>query len=336
MKLPLERYAQKLWYDRERPAAWLKPFAGLFGRAVALRRLAYSQGWKTADRLPVPVVVVGNLTVGGVGKTPLVIWLAEFLARVGYKPGVISRGYGGLPLNEPCRVDADSLPRYFGDEPVLIARRTGVPVYVFRQRAEAGRRLLAETDCDLLIADDGLQHYALARDVEIAVVDGERRFGNGALLPAGPLREPAERLDEADLVVARGRPQAGEYEMKLAGGEAVNLLDPTLRKLLTEFVGVPVHAVAGIGHPGRFFDDLRRAGLTVEGHVYPDHHAYEAADIDFGDESPVLMTEKDAVKCPGLAGEHHWVVPVSAELPAEFGEKLLQLLQVKRDGRKTA
>lgn len=336
MKIPLQRYAQKLWYGREQAAPWLQPLSGLFGRAVALRKLAYARGWKKAERLPVPVIVVGNLTVGGVGKTPLVIWLAEFLARAGYKPGVISRGYGGVRLNEPCRVDAQSNPRHFGDEPVLIAKRTGVPVCVYHQRADAGRLLLAETDCDLLIADDGLQHYALARDVEIAVIDGERRFGNGALLPAGPLREPVERLAEVDLIVTRNRPLAGEYEMKLIGGEAVNLLEPSLRKPLVDFIGGPVYAVAGIGYPDRFFDDLRRAGLTVEAHPYPDHYAYTVADLDFDDELPVLMTEKDAVKCASFAGAHHWIVPVAAELPPAFGETLLQLLKAKCDGRKTA
>jgi tetraacyldisaccharide 4'-kinase len=318
------------------PPSWLRPASALFGRIVALRRAVYRHGVKKTERLPVPVIVVGNLTVGGTGKTPLVIWLAEFLSRSGYRPGIVSRGYGGARHERPSVVQPQSEPKWVGDEPVLLARRTGRPVCVHANRAWAGRTLLATEDCDVLIADDGLQHYALARDIEIAVVDGERRFGNGALLPAGPLREPVERLGEVDFIVTRNRPEIGEYEMLLAGDEAVRLNDPSQRKPLAALGATPVHAVAGIGNPGRFFDFLRQAGLTVVTHAFPDHHAFAPADLRFDDDFPVLMTEKDAVKCRAFADARHWYLPVTARLPPAFGENLLNLLKAKHDGRKTA
>jgi len=285
-----------------------------------------------AQRLPVPVVVVGNLSVGGTGKTPLTIWLVEFLRAAGYKPGVVSRGYGGRRQNQPLAVFADSDPLEAGDEPVLIARRTGCPVYVFPRRFEAGQALLAACACDILIADDGLQHYALARDVEIAVIDGQRRFGNGFCLPAGPLREPPERLGEVDLIVCRGAAVPGEYPLSLACGAAVNLSDGALQRPLADFGGMKLRAVAGIGHPQRFFDDLHAAGLDFEARAFADHHRFSAEDLGLGDGVDVLMTEKDAVKCRGFANGRLWSVPLRAQLPPAFGERLLQLLKAKRDG----
>ena len=279
------------------------------------------------------MIVVGNLTVGGTGKTPLVIWLAEFLRQSGYKPGIVSRGYGGKRLEAPLSVTAASDPAEAGDEPVLIARRTGCPVMVFPERAEAGRQLLAANDCDVILCDDGLQHYALARDIEIAVMDGWRRIGNGALLPAGPLREPVERLQQVDILVCQGgQPQAGEYAMTLEDPWAVSLLDSSSRKLLADLVDTPIHAVAGIGHPGRFFDDLRKKGLRLTEHAFPDHHLYRKEEICFSDDWPVMMTEKDAVKCKRLADSRHWYVPVSAVVPPELGENLLALLKGKGNG----
>ncbi len=332
--MDLAGWLQRRWYETSPPLG-LIPLAWLFRGAVAWRRWAYRKGWKSSQRLPVPVIVVGNLTVGGTGKTPLTIWLAEFLAAAGYKPGVVSRGYGGRKQDQPLAVDAGSDPLDAGDEPVLIARRTGCPVTVFPLRAEAGRALLASTDCDILIADDGLQHYALARDVEIAVVDGDRRFGNGFCLPAGPLREPAGRLDEVDLVVCRGEPHDGEYPLSLLGDEAVNLADESFRRPLADFVGMKLRAVAGIGFPSRFFADLRQAGLSFEERAFPDHHRYIPEDLGL-DDALVLMTEKDAVKCRAFADGRLWSVPLRARLPVAFCEKLLQLLKAKCDGQKTA
>jgi len=331
----LSAWLQNQWYGASPP--WgLVPLSYLFRRLVALRRLAYAKGWKPSQRMPVPVIVVGNLTVGGTGKTPLTLWLVEFLRGSGYRPGVISRGYGGRKQAKPLRVTADTDPAEAGDEPVLIARRTGCPVVVFPRRAEAGLALLAGYDCDVLIADDGLQHYALARDVEIAVVDGARRFGNGLCLPAGPLREPVGRLAEADLVVYRGSPQAGGYAMELDCGEAVSLSDASVTKPLSAFAGQRLRAIAGIGHPQGFFAMLKAAGLSFEERPFPDHHRFSPEDLGPDDGSLVLMTEKDAVKCRGFAKDGLWAVPLRARLPAEFGETVLQLLKVKRDGQKTA
>jgi tetraacyldisaccharide 4'-kinase len=332
----LGRWLQHEWYGKASPNPLLLPLEALFRRAVALRQRAYREGRESSGKLPVPVIVVGNLTVGGTGKTPLTIWLAGFLKAQGFRPGIVSRGYGGAPQKQPLVVTPDTNPGLAGDEPVLIAGRTGCPVYVFPKRVEAGRALLAAHDCDLVIADDGLQHYALARAVEIAVVDGTRGFGNGHCLPAGPLREPVERLQSVDLVVWSGEAPAGSFAMTLEGGEAVNLQDETRRRPLASFAGKPLHALAGIGNPERFFAHLRGFGLDFATREFPDHHAYRPEDLRFAGPEPLLMTEKDAVKCRAFAGPEHWYVPVEARLPAEFGDNLLTLLKAKYDGRKTA
>jgi tetraacyldisaccharide 4'-kinase len=332
----LSHWLQSEWYGATSPKAWLLPLESLFKRAVAVRRRAYREGRRPAERLPVPVIVVGNLSLGGTGKTPLTIWLAEFLQRQGYRPGIISRGYGGKGGAEPLAVTPASHPAETGDEPVLIAQRTGCPVCVFPKRAQAGRALLAREGCDILIADDGLQHYALARDIEIAVVDGARGLGNGHCLPAGPLREPPERLDAVDLVVYSGVETAERgYPMVLEGATAVNLLDGN-RRPLADFTGRRVYAMAGIGHPRRFFEHLRGLGLDCEGRAFPDHHAYQPGDLAFAHGADLLMTEKDAVKCRAFAEANHWQVPVEARLPEAFGKDLLTLLENKRDGWKTA
>lgn len=276
-----------------------------------------------------PVVVVGNITVGGSGKTPLVLWLAENLRRLGFQPGIISRGYGGENC-ELTEVMSGSDPLLVGDEPVLLARKSGCPVWVGRNRAKAARALLkAYPACNLILSDDGLQHYRLSRNVEIAVVDGERRFGNGFLLPAGPLREPVARLGSVDAVVVNGG--SGEvphnakvgFAMRLAGTEFYNLADPTQRVKPQDFVGQTVHAVAGIGHPLRFFEHLRSLGLAVSEHPFPDHHAFQSQELDFP--GHVLMTEKDGVKCARFAKDNYWVLAVEAEV----GEDLARLVAEK-------
>ncbi|MBS1211731.1 MAG: Tetraacyldisaccharide 4-kinase [Proteobacteria bacterium] len=333
----LSAWVQGQWYDRSTPNVLLRPLSAIYSGVVAVRRRAYASGLKPVTRLPVPVIVVGNLTVGGTGKTPLVIAVTEMLVRAGYRPGIVSRGYGGRRLAEPMAVGVDSDPREAGDEPLLVARHTGRPVMVFPARVEAARRLLETTDCDVIVADDGLQHYALGRDIEIAVVDGARRFGNGACLPAGPLREPIRRLSCVDMVVCQGgTPEPGEFAMRLEGDEAVNLQDESRRKPLAEFAAVSCRALAGIGNPGRFFAHLEAAGLKIEARAFPDHHPFTREDVWSGSNMPVLMTEKDAVKCRFFAEPQHWYVPVTARLPATFENELLTRLKAKRDGQKTA
>ncbi|MBI5462505.1 MAG: tetraacyldisaccharide 4'-kinase [Gammaproteobacteria bacterium] len=314
-----------IWYTRT-PLAWLLlPLSALYCAVVVARRLAYRIGLKKTHRLTVPVIVVGNLTVGGTGKTPLVIWLTRFLQAQGYRPGLVARGYGGQATHWPQAVTAESDPTLVGDEPVLLARVTGCPMVVAPDRVAAARALLADNACDVLISDDGLQHYALGRDIEIAVVDGERRFGNGHCLPAGPLREPARRLEEVDLIVANGAAGAGEFSMQVKTGEAVNLVSGE-RRPLEQFRRQPVHAIAGIGHPARFFAALHAAGLNVETHAFPDHHAYRPEDLAFGD-GTLLMTEKDAIKCRGFAQANFWAVGTDVEVDAALGVQIRKLLR---------
>ena len=308
------------WYGKARAPWWTWPLAGLYGALTALRRALYRVGLLRRVRLPVPVIVIGNLTAGGTGKTPLTIALAEALRARGFRPGVVSRGHGGRQ-REPMLLGDAPDPVEVGDEPCLI-RASGVPVAVGRDRPAAAQLLVAD-GCDVLIADDGLQHYRLARNVEICVIDGARRFGSGHLLPAGPLREPLRRLARVDLRVCNGgEAQADEYLMRLIGGEAVSL-DGARRQALAAFAGQRVHAVAAIGNPARFFASLRAAGIEAIEHRFPDHHAFTAADLAFGDARPVLMTDKDAVKCRAFAQAHWWRVPVRAELSAEFFDALL-------------
>jgi len=312
-----ERDALAIWYDGKPPSAALKLWSFLYGAAVTLRRALYAAHALRTQRLPVPVAIVGNLTAGGTGKTPLVIALVRALQARGFKPGVISRGYGGSARGA-LRVDAGSDTAVVGDEARLIFDATEVPLWVGADRVAAGRALLAASDVDVLIADDGLQHYRLARDVEICVIDGLRRFGNSRLLPAGPLREPLERLARIPFRVCNGGiPQAGETLMTLHGDLAIALVDGTQRAL-GEWRGTRVHGVAGIGNPARFFAQLAAAGMDVIEHPFADHHRFVAADLEFGDDLPVLMTAKDAVKCRTFARVQHWCVPVRAEMAEAF------------------
>jgi tetraacyldisaccharide 4'-kinase len=267
-------------------------------------------------RLSVPVVVVGNITLGGTGKTPLIVALAAAMTARGFKPGVVSRGYGGSERG-PYLLTGNDDPATVGDEPSLI-RQSGVPVAIGRERPEAAQ-LLIDAGCDLILADDGLQHHRLGRDVEICVIDGQRRLGNGHLLPAGPLREDATRLDEVDFIVVNGgTPGPNEVAMTLEGGTAINMADPTLSSPLSDFAGRPAHAVAGIGNPARFFASLAAQGIAVHGHPFADHHAFTRDDFTFADGCPVLMTDKDAVKCRSFAKPNWWRVPVRAVLPEAF------------------
>ncbi len=314
---PPVRWVERHWRQTTWFAALLAPLSLLFGAAAAARRALYRGGILRAERLPVPVIVVGNLTVGGTGKTPFVIWLVQRLRGLGWRPGIVSRGYGAT-VSGPAPVEAASDPVRFGDEPVLLARRTGCPVWIGRDRARAARALLAHSpECDVIVSDDGLQHYRLARDVEIAVVDAEQGFGNGWLLPAGPLRERPSRLDRVDLVIVHGtaaRPFAAgrECRMRLEGRQFYNLLNPRFVVSAGYFNGMRTHAVAGIGNPRRFFDALQALGLSGTAHAFPDHHRFRAEELRFAGAEAILMTEKDAIKCEAFADETHWVLAVTA------------------------
>jgi len=324
----MQRWLERQWY---RVGPWhllLLPLSWVFYLLVRLRRLLYQQGMLKTSKLPVPVVVVGNINVGGTGKTPLVIWLVEYLRQQGYCPGVISRGYGGM-ATQPLPVSTVTNPVLAGDEPVLIARRTGCPVWVGRNRVEAGRALLrASPDCNVLVCDDGLQHYALAREVEIVVVDGARRFGNGLMLPAGPLREPKSRLAQADAVMINGGgTSAVGLSMALEGGLFRNLSDPTRSAIASDFSGQLLHAVAGIGNPSRFFEQLAQLGLPVQPHAFPDHHPYQPEDLQFAGTQGILMTEKDAVKCAAFAQPSWWYLEVNAKVDEALGLYVMQKLR---------
>jgi tetraacyldisaccharide 4'-kinase len=320
------------WYDGSAVPFAARLLAPLYAGVVAVRRALYRRRWLKRHALPVPVIVVGNVTAGGTGKTPLTIALVQRLREAGWKPGVASRGYGREQANMPRWVEATTDTALGGDEPVLIAWKTGVPVRVDADRVAAGRALV-EAGCDIIVCDDGLQHYRLARDIEIEVVDAQRRYGNGRLIPAGPLREPASRAQECDFRVvnlgqASAEPSAlaacgfGEWPMQLHIDTAQPLSGGRARAL-AHFRGQRVHAVAGIAHPQRFFDMLRAHGIGVVPHAFADHHAYQASDLRFGSELPVLMTEKDAVKCKVFANEWHFAVPLAADLPAAFWVNLL-------------
>jgi tetraacyldisaccharide 4'-kinase len=318
----LDRYG----YSLNLAAVLLWPLSLLFSAVVRIRRRFYQWGLLASETIGAPVIVVGNISVGGTGKTPLVARLVDVLRVAGYKPGVVSRGYGGQSTQWPRYVTAESDPHEVGDEPVLLAQRCGCPVVVGPDRAVAARTLAATYDCNVIISDDGLQHYQLRRDIEIAVIDGSRRLGNGACLPAGPLREPPSRLLTVDFIIGNGAARDNEYLMSLRGETVLNLQDPCITVSLPGFRRSMVHAVAGIGNPKRFFNYLRHAQLRLIEHPFPDHHFFRPEDLRFPQDFPVLMTEKDAIKCRSFACDDWWYAPVSAQLDPEFEEQLLKRL----------
>jgi tetraacyldisaccharide 4'-kinase len=334
-------WLERHWYSATLVSFLLLPLSLVFCAGVALRRAFYRLGVLRIIRVPVPVIVVGNITVGGTGKTPLVLWLVGFLRASGMQPGIVSRGYrsnsrGARPVTPAS--DAATC----GDEAVMLSQSCNAPVWMGADRVAAARALLAASPgCDVIISDDGLQHYRLARDMEIIVVDGHRGAGNGRMLPAGPLREPATRLASADAIVVNVSESAAvalktitpaAYAMSLSGSEFHNLLNPERRADADYFRSRRVHAVAGIGRPQRFFEHLRRLGVTFIAHPFPDHYPFAAADLAFVDADCIVMTEKDAVKCRGFAHEMHWVLPVAAEVDEVFGELVLSKLRKGRHG----
>ena len=315
------------WYEPSPLGALLAPLGWAVALFTVLRRGAYRAGMRRSRQVGCPIVVVGNLSAGGTGKTPLVIAIAKLLARRGLRVGVVCRGYRGSASRWPRQVRSDSDPNRVGDEAVLLARRTGGPVAAGPNRIAAARILFRRAKCDVILSDDGLQHLRLARDVEIVVVDGVRRHGNGRCMPAGPLREPLGRLASVDLVVVNGAARSGELEMQLVAGDAVSLVDAGQTRPLDSFRGAPVHAVCAIGHAERFFRTLEAHGVTIVRHPFPDHHPFREAEIRFPDGAPVLMTEKDAVKCERFADARHWYVPVEAVLSSELEARLLAILR---------
>lgn len=318
----MERAITDLWYGGGSAALLLEPLAWLYRAVTAFRRGLYAAGWLSVQSAGRPVIVVGNLTVGGTGKTPVVAWLAERLKERRFKVGILSRGYGRSG-DSPRVVEPDSSWREVGDEPLLLRQRTGCVTVVSADRV-AGARLLVERGVDVIVADDGLQHLRLGRDCEIIVVDGARGFGNGRLLPAGPLREPVAQAALADITVINGAPEHASLahltaredesivQMTLAPERAVPVSGKGTAAPLDRFRGQRVHAVAGIGNPARFFATLRGLGMDVVEHPFSDHHPFLASDLEFGDTAPVLMTEKDAVKCRTFANVRLWYVPVTA------------------------
>ena len=325
--MSFSQWLERAWYQRDGRALWaLRPLECVYRHVVTRKQRQRCYGIQT----PVPTLVVGNLSVGGTGKSPLVAWLARYLQAQGWQPGIVSRGYGGKASHYPLRVTPASLPSEAGDEPVMLAQQSGVPVAVAPDRPSAVEMLVAE-GCTFIISDDGLQHYALARDIELVVVDGTRGFGNRHCLPCGPLREPLSRLSSVDGIVVNGGEQAlahlaqqgdvpsdHSFSMTLAPrglrhlltGERVQHNDPRFRD--------GVHAVAGIGHPERFFTTLAALDIDAHPHPFADHHVFSAQDLCFGDERPVVMTAKDAVKCQPFATAQCWALDVDAEPSAAF------------------
>lgn len=320
------------WYQRRPSWRWAPltvPLTGLYAGVSALRRMAYQRQWLAAEDASVPVLVVGNISIGGTGKTPFTLWLVQQLVAQGYRPGIVSRGYGGKRSEDMLRVTADTSVQQVGDEPAMLFQRLQCPVMVGSDRPAVIRALLADSDCNVIVTDDGLQHYRMSRDIEFAVVDGRRGLGNAYLLPLGPLREPRHRLQTVDVVVSNGHPEHASLAglapavMQLEPQLAVNLLTQERRDLqaFTEVV-----AMAGIGHPQRFFNTLSGLGLAVTPQAMPDHHAYCAEDIP--QHMSVLMTEKDAVKCAPLVQQLQltdcWYVPVEAVLTESDAKRIMQ------------
>ena len=322
-------WARTTWVSR-----LLTPLSWLYRAWVTVRLSWYHRGWLKSVRLPLPVIVVGNISVGGTGKTPLVLWLAARLREAGYRPGIVSRGYKGK-AKKPMVVRADSDAAVCGDEPVMLARDSGCPVWIGKDRAKAAQALIeANPVCNVIISDDGLQHYRLARDVEIAVVDGARGNGNGKMLPAGPLREPVVRLQTVDAIVVRG--SLSESLMSTLRNAFTMTLEPVKLRNLHEvnrtlaFKSLKdkrVHAVAGIGNPQQFFDSLTRLGITHVPHAFPDHHAFKAADITFDDGDTVVMTEKDAVKCERFATNDHWALQTEARIHKSLLQRVVERMK---------
>jgi len=332
MMLVSPEFIEDLWYGKHPLSIVLVPLAWCYQLSMIMRHLLYQSGILPTQTLNVPVIVVGNIVVGGTGKTPLVIWLTEYLKEKGYRPGIVSRGYKSKVTQWPQQVRKDSNPELVGDEPVLVARKTGCPVAIAPNRYVAAKALIEHEQVDIVICDDGLQHYALERDIEIAVIDGIHRHGNGRCLPAGPLREPVGRLKSVDMIVCNSGALHGEFEMQYISQKLCSVTDENNHCDIDQFRNNSIHAIAGVGNPTRFFSSLRGRGVRVIEHKFPDHYQFRAEDIFFADDFPVVMTEKDAVKCTEFASEQHWYLPINVNMTNAFEHRLTILLKDINNG----
>lgn len=334
------KWLHRIWYEGAASYQVLLPLSGLYWLLITVRRCLYQMGLLGRWHASVPVIVVGNITVGGTGKTPITIWLSRELRERGFSPGIVSRGYGGSKASSSMRVDSASDPMVVGDEPVLLARRTDCPVVVDANRARAAQ-MLVDDGVDVIISDDGLQHYRLLRTYEICVIDGARGLGNRLLLPAGPMRETIDRLGEVDQVLINGRISDANKDLSVVEQNAIHFellatevrrLNGSLTRPIERFAGTTVHAIAAIGNPARFFDMLRAHGMQVIEHAFPDHAKLERKDLEFGDDFEVLMTEKDAVKLDRMSVDKYWAVPVETNIdPVVAGPWLEQIESRLRD-----
>lgn len=319
----------------------LMPWSIVFMIVVVIRRWCYRVGIKESTSFNVPIIVIGNIVVGGTGKTPLLIALAQLLKENGFNPGIVSRGYGANKIEFPIEVFPGSNVVEVGDEPLLIATQTKFPLVISPDRVAAVKTLLEKHHCDIVLSDDGMQHYALERDLEIAVIDGERSFGNGFALPAGPLREPISRLKSVKWIVCNGKSLNKNFRfysksivMRLKPKKIRSIIDDKVELETSAFSEQKIHAIAGIGNPKRFFDLLQELGLKLIKHSFPDHYRFKRKDIDVGATSKVIMTEKDAVKCRDIADKRHFYLPVEADLPAEFKEAFLKQVRLIKKGER--
>ena len=339
---PLQQWIESIWYDPNKANSvgriLLTPLSYLYSAINSFQRKTQT---KQRPKIARPVIVVGNITVGGTGKTPLTIHIVKLLQQAGYSPAIITRGYGGKATTWPQAVTVNSNPDLVGDEAVLMASSTGVPVYAGADRLASIEALLIAHDCDVIVSDDGMQHYKLPRDIQIAVIDGKRQLGNGYCLPAGPLREKKGRLKECDFTVINKSISASKndlieshFDMTLSGQTLINL-SSLETKPLSALKGETIQALTGIGNPQRFYSSLKSEGLKVIENSYPDHYAFEKSDLSFDDTQVVIMTEKDAVKCKPLIGDakQYWCLPVTAILPNEFNIELLTKLKAVKSSK---
>ena len=315
-------FVDRVWYSKNTLSLLLLPISWIYIIIVKIRSVLYRVGIIPISKINVPIIVVGNITAGGTGKTPLVIWLANYFKNKGFLPGIISRGYGGKYLSNIEFVHSNSDPLLVGDEPLIIAKKCNCPVAVAKKRVRAAKELVSKYNCNIIISDDGMQHYSLGRDIEIAVIDGQRRLGNGYCLPAGPLREPKNKLLNIDLIVSKYTSQISEYTMEYIYQDLISLAKPAKTISLSELRDMKVHVITGIDNPENFFSYLQTHKLELIIHQFPDHHIYEEHEVVFNDDLPIIMTEKDAVKCARYSNNNHWYIPIVAKLPNSFNNVL--------------